>query len=162
MRDDTDSTVIQRAVAEMAAEMVVDKHKTEPAGTTYPIGLESVTVTAPPTLDVDSGVAVPGEPFTTLVVHPRDPLTIDERAGRARAALDPDNAILVAVVEENDGRPLSPTETHRRAVARGGARLTRPPWIQLLGGCSTWPPLAASRSTPMLRSVGVPTRPHSR
>jgi hypothetical protein len=85
----------------------------------YPIGLESVVVTAAPTLDVDSGVAVPGEPFTTLVARPRDPLATYERAERARAALDPDSAILVGVVEENDGRPLSPTETHRRAAARG-------------------------------------------
>jgi hypothetical protein len=102
----------------MAAEIHIDKHKSEPAGTTYPIRLESVMVTAAPILDADTGVAVPGEPFTTLVARPRDPLTTNERAERARAALDPYSAILVAVVEES-GRPLSPAETYRLAVANG-------------------------------------------
>jgi hypothetical protein len=73
MRDDTDATIIQRAVAgEMAADIVIDKHKSEPARTTYPIRLEAVTVTVRPILDVDAGVAVPGESFTTLVARPRD------------------------------------------------------------------------------------------
>lgn len=119
MRDDTDATIIQRTVGEMAAEIVIDKHKSEPAGTTYPIGLESVVVTAAPSLDVNTGVSVPCEPFITLVAHPRDPLTTNERAERARAALDPDSAILVAVVEENNGPPLSTAETYRRAEPRG-------------------------------------------
>jgi hypothetical protein len=120
MRDDTDATIIQRAVVgEMAAEIVIDKHKSEPARTTYPIRLESVTVTGTPILDVDAGVAMPGEAFTTLVARPRDPVTTDERVERTRASLDPDSAILVAVVEENGGAPLSPTETHRLAARRG-------------------------------------------
>lgn len=119
MRDDTDATIIQRVVGEMSAEIVIDKHKSEPAGTTYPIRLESVMMTARSALDADAGVAVPGETFTTLVACPRDPLTIDERAERARAGLDHNDAILVAVVEENDGPPLSPTATYRRALERG-------------------------------------------
>ena len=121
MRDDTDATIIQRAVVgEMVAEIDIDKHKSEPAGTTYPIRLESVRVTATPILDVDAaGVTVPGEAFTTLVARPRDPLTTDERVEEARASLDPDDAILVAVVEENGGPPLSPTDTYRLAVERG-------------------------------------------
>ncbi len=120
MRDDTDATIIQRAaVGEMASEFEVDKHKSEPAGTTYPIRLDSVMVTGAPILDMDTGVEMPGEAFTTLVARPRDPLTIDERVDQTRGSLDHNGRILVAVVEENDGLPLSPTETHRRAVDLG-------------------------------------------
>lgn len=119
MRDDTDATIIQRAVGEMMAEIVIDKHKSEPAGTTYPISLASVMVTAAPILNADNGIAVPSEAFTTLVARPRDPLTIDERGERARTALGRNEAILVAVVDENNGPPLSPADTHRRAVANG-------------------------------------------
>jgi hypothetical protein len=119
MFNDTDATVRQERGAGPVAELIIDKHKSVADGSRYPIAMETVTVTNSTVVDADTGVVVPGEPFTTLVARPRDPLTTDERAEGARAALDHNEAILVAVVEENDGPPLSPTETHRRAVANG-------------------------------------------
>lgn len=116
--DDSDCTVVQSSTGDMSGEFMVDKHKSEPSGTTYPIALESVPVTLPGGSDVDVAGRVP----TTLVAHARDPLTTTERAEQTRSRLDPNDALLVAVVEDNDGPPLSPAEVHRRAVERGYAK----------------------------------------
>jgi hypothetical protein len=123
MFDDTDVTLRQNITGPSEAEFVVDKHKSEPTGTRYPVKVKTVTVAgAPVTLDEGNGnsTVTPGESFTTLAACPRDPLTGDETAEKMKAALDPNDKVLVAVVNDNtDGTPLSPAEVHRRAAARG-------------------------------------------
>ncbi|ORB65710.1 AAA family ATPase [Mycolicibacterium tusciae] len=112
-RDDTDATVVQKATGPNEAEFVIDKHKSEATGTRYPVKVEKVAGTMPPT----EGRA--GYGYTTLVATARDPLTMNETADKVAAALAQDDKILVAVVNDADDGPLSPAEVTRRAQARG-------------------------------------------
>ena len=112
-RDDTDATVLQKATGPNEAEFIIDKHKSEATGTHYPIKVAKVSGTVPPT----EGRA--GYGYTTLVAAARDPLSMDETAERVHAALSHDDKILVAVINDNDGPPLSPAEVERRASAQG-------------------------------------------
>ncbi|MCP9271134.1 AAA family ATPase [Mycolicibacterium arenosum] len=112
-RDDTDATVVQKATGPNEAEFRIDKHKSEATGTRYPVKVEKVGGTMPPT----EGRA--GYGYTTLVATARDPLTMEETADKVAAALTQDDKILVAVVNDADDGPLSPAEVTRRAQARG-------------------------------------------
>lgn len=112
-RDDTDATVVQKATGPNEGEFTIDKHKSEATGTRYPIKVETVTGTVPPS-ETRAGYS-----YTTMVASARDPLSANEATAKVQAALGHDDKILVAVVNDNDGSALSPAEVHRRAEARG-------------------------------------------
>ena len=111
--DDTDATLLQALTGPSEGAIVIQKHKSEEAGTTYPIKVQKVSGTVPAT----KGGA--GCTYRTLVATARDPLSMDETAEKVYAALSNDDKILVAVVNDNDGPPLSPAEVFRRASLRG-------------------------------------------
>jgi AAA domain len=85
--DDTDATVMQEGTGPNEAEFVIEKHKSEPVGTRYPIRLEAVTVERAP-VGLNGSVAVPCDPIRTLVAFPRDPMTTDEDVQQAQAVID--------------------------------------------------------------------------
>lgn len=118
-RDNTDATVLQKVTGPMEAEFTVDKHKSVESGTHYPVKVEKVVVSLPPTGDEDGGVSTPGGSFTTLVACPRDPFSEGEQREKMHSALTPDQKILVAVVNDNEGPPLSPAQVQRKGEERG-------------------------------------------
>jgi hypothetical protein len=113
-RDNTDATVRQTVTGPNEAEFVIDKHKSVESGTRFPVKVQPVTVSMSPEIN-GSAIATVGRTFTTLVAGARDPLSPDERTERMRAALSNDDKILVAVVTDNDGPPLSPAAVLRQA-----------------------------------------------
>lgn len=85
--DDTDATVKQEATGPNEAEFVIEKHKSEPVGTRYPIRLQAVTVERAP-VGRGGAVAVPCEPIATLVAFPRDPMSPEDQAAATEAVID--------------------------------------------------------------------------
>lgn len=112
-RDDTDATVVQKVTGPKEAQFVIDKHKSEATGTTYPVKVQTVKGTMPPTGDRA------GYDYTTLVATARDPLSMDETAAKVKAALTANDKILVEVVNAATDGPLPPSEVVRRAQAQG-------------------------------------------
>lgn len=112
-RDDTDATVIQKVTGPNEAEFVINKHKSEQTGTVYPVKVQTVRGTVPPSGDRA------GYDYTTLVATARDPLSMDETVAKVRSVLTQDDKILVEVVNGTTDGSLPPSEVMRRAQAQG-------------------------------------------
>lgn len=113
-RDDTDATVVQTLTGSPnEAEFVINKHKSEATGTRFPVKVQALSGFMPPTKDRA------GYEYTTMVSAARDPMSMDDAAAQMHAALDHNDKILVAVVNDNTGPALTPAEVARRATERG-------------------------------------------
>lgn len=113
IKDNTDVTIRQEKTGPNEAEFIIDKHKSVAVDARYPVKAEKITVTVP---DTDERA---GYSYSTLVASARDPLTGDEQSEHVRAALSHDDKLILTVINEHDGDPLTPAEIHRRAEAKG-------------------------------------------